>query len=115
MYKAKVITGDGIGKQIGWPTANLDLPLKHVSFEDGVYAAQAVVCGKAYDAAVVLDRDVQKVEVHMLDYDGDDCYGEELILSIYEQVSKIEEIGGQELLTKIEQDIQAVRDVLAKK
>ena len=114
MYKATVIRGDGIGKKIGWPTANLSLPLEYVSFADGVYAGGAVVRGKHYDAAVVLDRDVHKVEVHLLNYDGDDCYDEEIILSIYEQVSKIENIAGQDLLVKIQHDIDAVRDVLAK-
>ncbi len=111
MYRAKVIKGDGIGKKLGWPTANLDMPLERVSFVDGIYAGEVMYDGQTYGAAVVIDREVNKLEAHILDFDGD-CYGKELVLHIYDHVSTVENIGGQDLLEKIAADVEQVKNIL---
>ncbi len=77
-----VESGDRLGRELGFPTANLRLgQTLHPAF--GIYAAQALVDGRWRDAAVslgvrptVADRGVL-LEAHLLDFAGD-LYGKTL-------------------------------------
>lgn len=85
--------GDGIGKQLGFPTANLDLH-HEVRPPPGVYGCEAVVQGQRHFGLVNIGtrptihggappegweaRDRQEtVEVHLLDFEGD-LYGQDV-------------------------------------
>ena len=73
----RVITGDGRGKEIGFPTANLKTDDECLP-PDGVFAGRALLPGKiAYTAAINLGtrptfngRD-RRIEAHLLGYGGD--------------------------------------------
>ena len=80
--EAEVERGDRLGRELGFPTANLRLG-KTLQPAFGIYAGQALVDGSWRDAAVslgirptVADRGVL-LEVHVLDYMGD-LYGKTL-------------------------------------
>jgi len=81
---ARVVKGDQLGTKLGFPTANLDVT-GLVLPPNGVYAARAIVGGKAYRAVlnIGLRPTVQssnpqpRVEVHLLDFSGQ-LHGEEL-------------------------------------
>ncbi|MBM3546172.1 MAG: bifunctional riboflavin kinase/FAD synthetase [Alphaproteobacteria bacterium] len=74
--EAVVESGDRLGRELGFPTANLRLgETLHPAF--GIYAAQALIDGRWRDAVVslgvrptVADRGVL-VEVHIFDFSGD--------------------------------------------
>jgi riboflavin kinase / FMN adenylyltransferase len=78
----RVIKGDGAGRQLGFPTANLEIT-GLVLPPNGVYAAHAHVAGKTYRAVLNIghrptlhQRDPQfHFEVHLLDFSGD-LYGQ---------------------------------------
>src|SRR3989338_8911903 len=109
MFQGTVIRGDGIGRTIGYPTANLDIPPMKTGLADGVYAARASVFGNTYGAALVIQHEAKKVEVHMVGYAGNDCYGETLYVETVQKISDIEKKDGEELRQKIARDIEAVQ------
>lgn len=110
MIVGTVIHGDGVGKQLGYPTANLDVDTKKIAYSAGVYAAKAVFDTSEYDAALVINKDRDKLEVHLFGYEHDDFYGESLSVDPIQKVSEIEEWESEEaLLAKIHNDITMIQ------
>ena len=77
-----VVHGRGIGKLVGMPTANLDLPLGAPLPPVGVYLTRALLEGREYHgvtnvgARPTVDRDPEiTVETHILNFSGD-LYGQ---------------------------------------
>ena len=79
-----VVRGDGRGRELGFPTANLDVPKDLLVPPDGVYAGAA----RDRRAAVSIgtnphfDGVERRVEAHLLDFDGD-LYGQRLVVEIW--------------------------------
>jgi len=80
----RVVRGDGLGRQLGFPTANLDTTGR-VLPPRGVYAARCTVEEHVYRAVlnigtrptVTPEAQTLRVEVHLLDFAGD-LYDREL-------------------------------------
>lgn len=111
MFSGVVIRGDGIGNGLGYPTANMDVAPNETGLDEGVYAALATVGGKTYGAALLIDRSTGKVEVHLLDYAGGECYGATITIDPLARVSDIEKIFGEALVKKIARDVEQVRHI----
>lgn len=115
MFRGKVIRGDGVGRTLGYPTANLDTPKNQVSLGGGVYAVRASCLGKEYPAALVIQDEPWKVEVHLINYDGQDCYGRMIDVDAVQKVSELEWFDSEdELKQKIQKDIDIVKRILNK-
>ena len=107
-----VVRGDGLGQQLGFPTANLDatglaLPPK------GVYAVHAETGGKSYRAVLNIGQRPTlqnptpqlRVEAHLVDYHGD-LYGRELEVVFIEKLREEKKFGSlAELRDQIARDI----------
>ena len=111
----KVIAGDKRGRDLGFPTANLDMA-GLVLPPNGVYAAITRLNGRLYRVAlnigvrptVAAGRGLH-VEAHVLDFDGD-LYGEELEIEIGDKLREEKKFGSPtELRLQIAQDVAAVR------
>jgi riboflavin kinase / FMN adenylyltransferase len=76
-----VVHGDHRGRELGYPTANLDWQLGQAVPADGVYAGRLSVAGEALPAAVSVGTNPQfagrdrRVEAYVLDRDDLDLYG----------------------------------------
>lgn len=116
MLKGKVIKGDGIGrKRLDSPTANLDIRTEEVGLKEGVYAAWVILNKKKYVAALVILPKINKVEVRLIDYQGEDFYGEDLEVEVVEKISEILDLAlGERLKKKIGDDIEKVKKILKK-
>ncbi len=93
----KVVQGQQLGRTIGFPTANLQLPTDKFLPRFGVYAVRVYACdrGSEVDLSAVphilgvmnigcrptVDGTVQTVEVHLLDW-ADDLYERTLIVAL---------------------------------
>lgn len=83
-----VISGRKLGRTIGVPTANLQVPEGVVRLPHGVYACKAVVDGREYLAVTNIGNRPTvgghrvTVEPWLLDFDGD-LYGKHILLSFY--------------------------------
>jgi len=111
----KVVMGDKLGRQLGFPTANLDatgliLP------PNGVYAAVTRVNGQLYRAAlniglrptVAAGHPQLRVEAHLLEFAGD-LYGQELEIEIGDKLRNEKNFGSpDELRRQIALDVAAV-------
>lgn len=77
--------GNGIGRQIGFPTANIRIQSNKLLPMSGVYSAQALVDGKSIVAIVnvgnnpTVGNDKISVESHLIDFYGD-LYSKEVVL-----------------------------------
>ena len=106
MIAGPVVRGDGIGKTYGCPTANLALRRTQVPFHSGVYAAHATLNREVYKAALVIQEKPWKIEVHLLDYEGSDFYGQQLSVDPVQKISEIEKYDSEEeLKVKIKADL----------
>ena len=84
--KGRVVEGQKIGRQIGFPTANLQIDSLKLIPSDGVYVVEVVVRGKEYRGVLnigtrpTVSGDKRTIEVHIIGYEGVELYGEELEL-----------------------------------
>ena len=112
-----VVHGRGIGKLVGMPTANLDLPLGAPLPPVGVYLTRALLEGREYHgvtnvgARPTVDRDPEiTVETHILNFSGD-LYGRELEIWLYTRLrAPLRFPDFSLLLDQIRRNCDAARD-----
>ena len=83
--KGKVVKGKGLGKGLGYPTANIHVEDKHKLIPaDGVYAVTAEVESKIYNGMMnigvnptVTSKGIQTIEVNIFNFEKD-IYGENI-------------------------------------
>lgn len=115
-----VVRGDGRGRGLGVPTANLD-PANEILPADGVYAARArFEPARARPCVVNVGRRptfggvATVLEAHLLDFTGD-LYGLRLRVAFAERLRGERRFDGPDaLLAQIRSDIQAARAILEK-
>jgi riboflavin kinase / FMN adenylyltransferase len=107
-----VVRGDGRGRELGFPTANLDVPAELLVPPDGVYAGWT----RDRRAAVSIgtnphfDGVERRVEAHLLDFDGD-LYGERLVVELWTPLREQRSFDSLEgLVAAIGADIERTRD-----
>lgn len=113
-----VVSGDGRGRQLGFPTANLLID-KELLPAPGVYAARVSYGRRRYDAVVNLGQRPTfaqaepTLEIHLLDFTGD-LYGQRLRLYFIERLRDEQRFPSiAELQTAIRTDIDRARAILA--
>lgn len=106
-----VVRGDGRGRELGFPTANLDVPEELLVPPDGVYAGAA----RGRRAAVSIgtnphfDGVERRVEAHLLDFD-DDLYGQRLLVEIWSRLRGQRRFDSlEELVAAIDEDVEQTR------
>jgi riboflavin kinase / FMN adenylyltransferase len=116
----RVIHGHARGKDLGFPTANLEIT-QDLYPNDGVYAATVIVDERRYNGVVNIGTnptfgDEQlAVEVFLFDYQGD-LYGKELQVALVDKLRDEQTFPSAELLVRqIEQDIQRAKEILREK
>ncbi len=111
-----VIEGQRLGHKLGFPTANLDTANLVVP-PNGVYAAEALIAGKSFRAAVNIGHrptvqsadPILHVEAHLLDFNAD-VYGQTIELVFLRKLrdeKKFPDLAA--LQAQIAQDAQAAR------
>ena len=118
-----VVKGNEIGRTIGFPTANLDIPNEFMMINNpGVYACQTVIDGKTYDAMAntglrptIGDRADGDfiIEVNIFDFDGD-LYGKTLKVWFIERIRDEVKFSGLETLKiQLEHDREEAKKILS--
>jgi riboflavin kinase / FMN adenylyltransferase len=115
-----VVHGDGRGRHINIPTANIDYPVEKLIPANGIYATWAWVGGERYAAATNIginptftpDKTAPTVEAHLLDFDHD-LYSQEVKLEFAARLRDEMKFPSVEaLLEQIHADIAQVRKIL---
>lgn len=106
-----VVRGDGRGRELGFPTANLDVPEGLLVAPDGVYAGWS----RGRRAAVSIGTNPHfdglepRVEAHLLDFDGD-LYGERLVVELWASLREQRRFESLEkLVAAIDDDVEQTR------
>lgn len=124
----EVVSGDRLGRRIGFPTANLDLHhelhpptgvyavrVRVVRYGPGVEAGAQLlgVANIGYRPTVATVRpDVPRIEVHLLDFEGD-LHGEHLEVAFAARIRSERKFDGLPALqAQIALDVTAARKVL---
>ncbi len=117
----EVVHGDGRGKHIGIPTANVSAWQKRLIPPSGVYAARVELEQDKLPAVLNIGNRPtfyfppaeQTVEVHILDFQ-DDIYGKTIQVEFIEFIRAEKRFeSAAELTEQIHRDIQQTREVLA--
>jgi riboflavin kinase / FMN adenylyltransferase len=106
-----VVRGDGRGRELGFPTANLDVPEGLLVPPDGVYAGWALDHGAAISIGTNphFDGVERRVEAHLLDFDGD-LYGQRLVVEIWSGIREQRRFDSlEELVAAIDGDVERTR------
>ena len=113
-----VVRGDGRGKHLGWPTANL-VPQAGVQPPAGVYAVQVLLDGNVHGGIANLGvhptfgaADKPLLEVHLFDFDAD-LYGRELEVCFLAHLRGEQRFAGAEQLkAQVAADVVRARGIL---
>ncbi len=109
----RVVRGDGLGKQLGFPTANLDVKALALP-PKGVYAVHAEVAGKTWRAVLNIGtrptlqnpNPQLQVEAHLLDFQGD-LYSQELEITFLDKLREEKKFASlAELREQIGRDVR---------
>jgi riboflavin kinase / FMN adenylyltransferase len=118
-----VIHGDGRGRRIGVPTANLHVWEERALPRSGVYACRATVDGRDWKAVInvgfrpTFDNQpvTPQVEAHLLDFSGD-LYHQRMQLAFLHRLRDERRFPSiDELVGQIQNDISLAREVLETK
>jgi riboflavin kinase/FMN adenylyltransferase len=108
----EVVLGEGRGRAIGFPTANVtpDDPTKCLP-PVGVYAVRVEVEGEIHDGMANLgprptfDEPAPRLEVHLLDWSGEPLYGARLQVVFAARLREVRRFGGpDELAAQLARD-----------
>ena len=115
--RGMVTHGAARGRQIGFPTANVDA-IDTLVPANGVYAGRAIVDQKIHSAAIHIGPNptfgerLAKVEVHILDFEGS-IYGMPIEVDFISRLRDIFEFEStDQLKTQLKDDIAAARKKL---
>jgi riboflavin kinase/FMN adenylyltransferase len=106
-----VVRGDGRGRELGFPTANLDVPEGLLVPPDGVYAGG---CRDRLAAVSIgtnphFDGVERRVEAHLLDFDGD-LYDQRLLVELWGLLREQRRFDSlEELIAAIDHDVERTR------
>lgn len=113
-----VVEGDGRGRTLGYPTANLAVEPRMVIPGHGVYAGWAEIGGGRWKAAInvgvrpTFDGSVPTIEAYLLDFRGD-LYGRALKLDFVARLrDEIRFPSVDELVERIGRDVAETKKVL---
>jgi riboflavin kinase / FMN adenylyltransferase len=116
-----VVRGDRRGREMGYPTANVEpLPWSAVP-ADGVYAGRVLRGGERRPAAISIGTNPtfagreRRVEAFVLDAEeGLDLYGEHVGVAFTERLRETRRFEGPEqLVEQMERDVESTREALA--
>ena len=113
-----VVRGDGRGKELGFPTANLSTPRYAAVPADGIYAGWFIHQGERRQAAVSVGTNPtfsgreRRVEAFVLDIDQD-LYGQRVAVDFVARLRDMEKFESVEaLVSRVRDDVVRTREVL---
>ncbi len=118
--RSTVVHGEQRGRELGYPTANLDPHIEGFLPLDGVYATWAVIDGMTYGSATSIGNNptfegvpLHQVETHLFDQKLD-LYDKPIELEFVEYLRPMNKFESVEaLVARLHEDDARVREILA--
>lgn len=118
ILKGRVIHGDGRGRRLGYPTANLDVFSHCAVPAHGVYAVYASFAGTRHSGVAnigirpTFGPGKTTIEVHILNFQGQ-IYGQEMSIEFVDHLRSERRFANQEALCgQIVEDVARAREIL---
>jgi riboflavin kinase/FMN adenylyltransferase len=113
----RVIKGQGRGKQIGFPTANIDYGNELIIPARGVFITKTNIHDMIYNSVTNIGMNPTfnlgqaiHIETHLLDFTRD-IYGEEMRVSFFKKIRDEKKFSSvNDLITQIDKDVQAAKE-----
>ena len=117
--RGRVVRGEGRGRQLGFPTANLAVASSDKLIPaTGIYAVRGVARAGTFDGALHLGPrptfpgSPPSIEVYLLDFEGD-LYGEEVRVDFIQHLRAVRPFDGvAALIAQMAEDVEAARRAL---
>jgi riboflavin kinase/FMN adenylyltransferase len=116
-----VVPGDGRGKTIGIPTANLSIWLERALPKSGVYVSQSTINGHTFGSVTNVGvrptfktgSEQLQVETHLFNFE-DQIYGQDIQLNFISYLREEKRFPNIEsLVNQINQDVTDAKQILA--
>lgn len=114
-----VIKGKGLGKQIGFPTANIHISVDYKLIpKDGVYVVKGIIKGKTVSGMMnigtnpTVDGEHHSLEVHFFDFD-EDIYGQSIQIEFLKRLRDEQKFDSLKSLTdQLKKDKTTTEEIL---
>ncbi len=119
-FKGRVTDGNKLGRQMGYPTANLEILDDHKLMpNDGIYSAIGIIDGKEYNAMLYIgnrptmgDNLKRSCEVHLFEF-NQDLYSQSLEVQVIEYLREDRKFDNMDSLkVQIEEDEERSKNSL---
>jgi riboflavin kinase/FMN adenylyltransferase len=116
-----VVHGDGRGRKLGFPTANVQYPAEKILPANGVYACRVWIDGDGYPGAINVgvrpqfhdDAAKPLVEAYILDFDHD-IYGQDIRVEFVDRLRDEQKFPSVDaLIERMHKDVERARQILA--
>ena len=111
----EVVHGEGIGKSLGFPTANINIPRNTVVPKDGVYLSKVLFGGKEFlgitnvGSKPTVDINDKNIETYIADYNGN-LYGKIIEVQFLKYLREIKKFDSlQELKRQLQKDKENIK------
>ncbi len=120
-FQGKVIEGDKRGRQLGFPTANIDFPKEKITPKIGVYLVKVIIDEKEYFGVMNIGHKPTfnneknlSFEIHIFDF-NQDIYNKTLTTEILEYLREEKKFSSiLELKNQITNDVKEAKKLLQK-
>ncbi|NLI92182.1 MAG: bifunctional riboflavin kinase/FAD synthetase [Peptococcaceae bacterium] len=118
----EVVHGDGRGRNLGYPTANILVDEDLLIPKNGVYAVTSEIDRQLYGGMMNIgvrptftDEQEKTIEIYFLDYQGN-LYGRNLIINIEARLRSERKFNGmEEIISQLNRDKEETIQVLSRK
>lgn len=118
--EGRVVRGDARGRELGYPTANLQVAANTAIPADGVYAGELLVGADRYPAAIsvgtnpTFDGTARRVEGYVLDRDDLELYDKEVAVDFVARLRGMVRFDdATALVSQMADDVERSRAILA--
>ena len=112
----KVFKDRQVGKELGFPTANLKIDKDKICVKDGVYVGKTIVDGQAYLSIIncgnrpTFNVDERVIESHLIDFDGD-LYDKQIEVRFLDYLRDIKKFESKiKLIEQLSLDIEKAKE-----
>lgn len=117
-YKGKVIEGDKLGRELGFPTLNIDKPSIFRANKKGVYLVQLKIKSKRYSGLLffgprlILKQNNPVLEIFVLDFDQN-IYGETVTFQPIKYLREVMDFPDEKLFrNQLSKDVRKAKEII---
>ncbi len=113
-----VVHGNKRGRELGYPTANMNINPKIITPADGIYSTTTSIHGEIYESVTSIGTrptfglKQRLIETYVMNYDGD-LYGHDLNIHFFDKIrGQVQFNSIDELVSQIESDVEESRRII---